>query len=176
MYIMGGIILIDGIEVSIGSHEGKTVVIGSDHRGFDYKKAIAEMLQSSGYHVLDIGTFSPERCDYPRISHNLGKQVSEDPHKVGIGICGSGIGILIPASKYQGIYVARCVTPQEATTSRKHNNTNVLGLGADYVTLETALFIVGNWMTTPFYSDESEKAYLERYVQTVQLEKEMRQV
>jgi len=89
-------------------------------------------------------------------------------------ICAEGIGILIPASKYQGAYVARCLTPQEAITSRKHNNTNVLGLGADCVDLETALEIIEVWLRTPFYSDKSEEPYLGRFLQTVRLEKAVR--
>ena len=168
----------DGIKVPTGSHEGKKVIIGADHRGFAYKNKIIKMIQEKGYEVNDVGTHSLEKCDYPPISNKIGRLVSEDPYNsVGIGICGSGIGSLIPASKHSHIYVARCVTPEEAATSRRHNNTNVLGIGADIVSLETALEIVDAWLTTPFYEDpQRDEAYLRRYTQTVKLETELRHV
>jgi ribose 5-phosphate isomerase B len=131
-----------------------------------------EELRRKDYQLIDVGTFSPKRCDYPIISDEIGKLVSESPDhgRVGIGICGSGIGILIPASKYLGVYAARCLTPPEAVTSRRHNNTNALGIGADSVDLETALAIVDMWVKTPFYSDPSEETYLRRFIQTANLE------
>ncbi len=161
----------DGVRVPVGSHEGKTIVIGSDHRGFGYKSEILRMLTGC-YNVVDVGTNSPERCDYPAISDEIGRRVGGDPEgRVGIGICGSGIGILIPASKHRGVYPARCTTPAEAETSRRHNNANVLGIGADCVDIETALEIVRTWLATPFYSDpEKDGTYLRRFVQTVKLE------
>jgi len=167
------IISVDGIRVSIGSHENKTIIIGADHRGFIHKTKIIEALKLKGHKLIDVGTFSPERCDYPIISDKIGKLVEEDLGftKIGIGICGSGIGILTPASKHQGVYPAKCLTTQEAETSRKHNNTNVLGIGADYVSLESALAIIETWLKTPFYSNPTnEKPYLDRFVQTVKLE------
>lgn len=175
---MRKVITVEGIRVPVGSHEGKVIVIGSDHRGFSYKSKIVEVLKEKDYPLIDVGISSPERCDYPIISDNIGKEVSSDPYgRVGIGICGSGIGILIPASKHKGIYVARCLSPEEAETSRKHNNTNFLGIGADCVNLETALDTIDTWLTTPFCLDfEKEKPYLMRYIQTVKLETAVRQL
>jgi len=175
---MGEIILVEGIKIPIGSHESKKIIIGSDHRGFDHKNKIIKALQLKDYQLTDVGTFSPERCDYPEISKEVARIVclDLDYNTVGIGICGSGIGILIPASKYKGIYVARCLSPLEAETSRKHNNSNFLGIGADYIDLETAIKTIEAWLKTPFYSDSiKEKPYLDRYVQTVKLEKAIMQ-
>jgi len=170
---MGETINIEDVKVSIGSHKGKTIVIGSDHGGFDYKKEVVKYLKEKGCSLIDVGTDSSERCDYPAISHKIGKMISEDPYeKVGISICRSGIGMLIPASKVQGVYGARCLTPKDAEMSRKHNNTNMLSIGADYVDINTALKIIDTWLNTNFYSDtENEKPYLNRFVQTVKLER-----
>lgn len=168
---MAELLSIGKIRVPTSSHEGKLIVIGADHRGFSYKVSIIDELKRKGYQILDVGTYSPERCDYPAISDEIGREVSEDPYgRAGIGICGSGIGILIPASKYRGVYAARCLTPREAETSRRHNNSNVLGIGADYMDLKTTRAIVDKWLTTPFYSSPSDKPYLDRFVQTVELE------
>jgi len=172
---MGEMIIFDGIKVPIGSHERKTIVIGADHRGFEYKERIKEVFSKRNYQFIDVGTFSLERCDYPIISNKIAKQVAKDFYnKVGIGICGSGIGILIPASKHRSIYGARCLTPKEAETSRQHNNSNFLSIGADCVNLETAINTIDAWLTTSFYSDpEKEKSYLKRYVQTLKLEERL---
>lgn len=171
------ILYVEGISVPAGTHEGKKIVIGSDHRGFEYKKSILKFLVEKSYTVKDVGTFSRERCDYPLYSGRIGAEVSRDRelNTVGIGICGSGIGILIPASKYEGVYPARCLTPEDACTSRRHNNTNLLGIGADIISLELALALVKSWLETPFFSDrETEISYLHRSVQTARLEKEIK--
>ena len=166
------IIIKNDIQIPIGSHEGKMVILCSDHRGFGYKSEMIRLLEGDAWNVSDIGTYSSERCDYPPLSSEMGRLVSLDSlHTLGIGICGSGIGILIPSSKYRSVHVARCLTPQEAQTSRKHNNTNVLGIGADCVDLETAIATVKSWLVTPFYSDpKTDDAYLQRYIQTIKLE------
>jgi len=169
---MADIVDVEGIEIPIGTHEGKTVVVGSDHRGFEYKEKIKKLLTGKRYHIVDVGTHSPERCDYPPISAEIGRIVSgECLNSAGIGICGSGIGILEVAGKHKRIYPARCLNPKEAETSRRHNNSNVLGIGADYTDLDTALATVEAWLATPFYSDpENEQPYLDRYVQKLKLE------
>lgn len=173
---MSKILTFEGIKVPIGSHKGKLIVLGADHRGFKFKNELEYHLEMAGYEVVDVGTLSPERCDYPSFSDAIGRLVSEDPYtSVGIGICGSGIGILIPASKHKGVYAARCLSPEESESSRMHNNTNVLGIGADCMNLETALDTVDAWLTTPFFSDiEKEEQYLMRFVQTVKLETAVR--
>lgn len=170
-------ITINDIEVPVGTHQGKTVVTGSDHRGFALKEKIIEKVQELGFNVIDVGTFSSERCDYPIISNQIaGEMIKDLPNSVGIGICGSGIGISIPAAKCKGIYPARCISPEEAEMSRKHNNTNFLGLGADFLEPEKAAEVVEKWLKTPFYSDpENEQAYLMRYVQTVMIESTINQ-
>lgn len=178
LIFMRRIITVEGIMIPVDSHEGKTIVLGSDHRGFIYKNKIGEILKSKGYQLIDVGTFSSERCDYPVISDNIGKEISSDHYgRAGIGICGSGIGILIPASKHKRVYAARCLSTEEAETSRKHNNTNLLGIGADCVNLERALATIDTWLATPFCSNlERKKSYLMRYIQTVKLETAMRRL
>ena len=130
---MGEIINIDGIKIPIGSHEGKTIVIGSDHRGFDYKKQIIVALES--YDLMDVGTVSTEKCDYPRISDSIGRLVSEAPYtRVGIGICGSGIGILIPAYKEDNVI---CHTAKAATIQNFPKKFYDVIVIADSLKLET---------------------------------------
>ena len=170
------VIINSGIDVAIGNHIGKKVIIGSDHRGYDHKQRIIDYLKEINYTVIDVGTYSRDRCDYPAISDSIGAKVSEDPTgTVGIGICGSGIGILIPAGKHKGVYTARCLTPEDAATSRMHNNSNMLGISADRCDVRTAINIVDAWLDTKFYSDPvKDQPYMDRFIQTVQLERRLK--
>jgi ribose 5-phosphate isomerase B len=168
---MAEMITVDGLKIPVGSHEGKHIIMGSDHRGYEFKQELERHLSRKGYLVADIGTDSNERCDYTVYSDKLADIMSCNlQNSVGIGICGSGIGILIPASKRRGIYAARCATPEDAASSRQHNNSNVLGIGADCMDLETAIELVDVWLTTPFDPDAGEGAYLRRYIQTLEIE------
>ena len=164
------IVTIDDIEVPTGTHEGKNIVICSDHRGYDLKQGLIQKLES-GYSVQDIGCDSIERCDYPDYGSELGKRVGIDRHfkTVGIAICGSG-NILIPVNKQRGAYCGACTTVEDAKLSRIHNNTNVLALSANKTDLETAIMIVEAFLTTPFNRTGSDRAYLERFIKTVKEE------
>ncbi len=173
----------EGLAVPIGNHRGKTIVIGSDHRGVNYKEKLGDriyqLIPERGYRLIDVGTSSAERCDYPVFSEEIGKEISASSGSgefkvVGIGICGSGIGIIIPAGKYPGVYAARCLSVKDAEMSRRHNNANLLGIGADRVSLETALKMMDVWLEAPFYEDaDKDEAYLRRFIQTRRLEQEI---
>jgi RpiB/LacA/LacB family sugar-phosphate isomerase len=168
---MAKIINKDKLEVPIGSHMGKTIIIGSDHRGYKLKEEIKNEFKKN-YKIIDVGTNSEDRCDYPFFSNEIGKFVSEDHlNKVGIGICGSGMGIIIPAGKHKTIIATRCLSIKDAESSRKHNNSNVLGISADKTSLKNAIEIIQIWLETPFYFDqENEEEYLNRYIQTRKFE------
>jgi ribose 5-phosphate isomerase B len=170
-----GVILVDNVEVPIGSHRNKTIILASDHRGYNYKEEVKSFLTQKGFEFIDVGTNTYSRCDYPLISNKLGQEVSKDPHnRVGIGFCGSGIGILIPASKHRGAFTARCLSAMDAETSRVHNNSNILGIGADYIDFETALEVIDAWLSTEFYSSPgAQDAYLRRYVQTRKMDQNL---
>lgn len=173
----------EGLVVPIGNHCGKTIFIGSDHRGVDYKEKLSErihqLMPERGYKMIDVGTYSKERCDYPAISQEIGEEISVSSASgefkvVGIGICGSGIGIIIPAGKYPGVYAARCLSVKDAEMSRRHNNANLLGIGADTMSLETALEMTEAWLEAPFYEDaDKDEAYLCRFFQTLKIEQEI---
>ncbi len=170
---MHEIIVVDNVRVSIGNHSEKRIVIGADHRGFKYKVGIVHFLQNNLHEVLDVGTDSDERCDYPAIADKIGKLISDDKdhNTIGIGICGSGIGMSIPAGKHKGVYIVRCLNKDEAVTARKHNNANMLCLAADSISFQEAIETVMAFLNTPFFSDQkTEIHYLRRFVQTVKLE------
>jgi len=166
------IIHVSGVDVAVGSHKGKNIVIGCDHRGFALKSGLLAVLRSEPVSITDVGCHSSQRCDYPDFSHMIGRAVSYEPlHTVGIAICGSGTGILIPAMKHQAVYGGLCWTVERAQLARQHNNTNLLALPANDVSLELAVDIVHAWLATSFAPDEP---YLTRFVKTVRYEQEAR--
>lgn len=157
------------IKIPYGRHSRRTVILASDHRGYGLKKGLIDFLRGEGVRMRDIGTHTAARCDHPKISWDLGRMISGDLlcDTVGIGICGSGIGIAIAASKWPGVYSAPCTTPDAAKSSRKHNNSNLLTLGADILQLGESIKIVDAWLWESF---DLKEPYLSRFIQTVELE------
>ncbi|MFA5856770.1 MAG: RpiB/LacA/LacB family sugar-phosphate isomerase [Candidatus Pacearchaeota archaeon] len=172
---MHSLINIENYEIPIGNHLDKKVVLSWDHRGVAYVRDIIKYLESFSIKHNEVGNFSKERCDYPEKSFTLGKIISNDyPNSVGIGLCGSGIGIMQMAGKHKRVFGARCAYSEEARKSRIHNNTNLLTIGMDNVSLDSAINIIHSWMITPFYSDpENESRYMDRYIQSLKLEDEL---
>ncbi len=165
----------EGIVIPIGNHTGKTIVLASDHRGFGLKQLLLKYVTELHFTSIDVGTCSEERCDYPDYAALLGKYISEHPFDhVGIAICRSGNGVGIVTGKFTGVYAVHCHTSHpDAFFARKHNNSNVLLLGALGLSGEAAKSIVNVWLRTPFYGGPQDEVYLNRYVKTVKIEKEI---
>lgn len=130
----------------------RRVAIGADHGGFELKAALVKFLQSQGVEVADLGTHSPESCDYPTIGYKVASAVADRYFDRGILLCKSGIGIAIAANKVPGIRAGVCSDPFDARRSRQHNDANVLVLGAEKVSQAKAKQIVRLWLATPFES------------------------
>lgn len=126
------------------------IVIGADHAGFLLKEKIKEKLVNEGYEVIDVGTFSEESVDYPIYGKKIGEKVTKGEADRGIAICGSGIGISISCNKVKGIRAALCTSVEMAEMSRRHNNANVLALGARMIDKDAAFKIVDKWLETGF--------------------------
>lgn len=125
------------------------IVIGSDHAAFDMKEFVKVLLHSEKMEVIDIGTNTPERCDYPDYASALVKVVL-DQKIPGILLCGSGIGVSIVANRYKGIRAALCRSPNDAEMARKHNDANVLCLGARSNNKEEIRAIIASWFSSAF--------------------------
>tara|TARA_B100002051_G_scaffold148583_1_gene140638 strand:+ start:813 stop:1226 length:414 start_codon:yes stop_codon:yes gene_type:complete len=106
------------------------ISIGCDHAGFEVKEMILNLLNEIGYEMIDFGTNSSESVDYPIYGIKVGESVATKQVDRGIVVCGSGIGISIAANKVTGVRAALCSTVEHAVLSRKHNNANVLAIGA----------------------------------------------
>ena len=126
------------------------IVIGSDHAGYGLKGAVAEHLRNGGHQVDDVGTYSREPVDYPPICADVARQVVRGGADLGIVIGGSGQGEAMAANKVHGARAAVCHDEYTSRLARRHNDANVLSLGARVVTTELALDIVDVFLDTGF--------------------------
>ena len=106
------------------------IAIGCDHAGYPLKVAVKDKLLKEGFEVVDFGTDSVESVDYPSYGKAVGKAVADGEAEKGIVICGSGIGISIAANKVKGVRCALCTSVEMAEMSIRHNDANVLAMGA----------------------------------------------
>ena len=131
------------------------IAIGSDHRGYQLKEKIKHLLD--GYELKDFGCFSDEAVDYPDIGKEVAKNISENKIKKGILICGSGIGMSITANRFKNVRAALCRSEDDAEMSRKHNNSNILVLGADIIEGKNVERIINKWLETGFEHGRHER-------------------
>jgi len=126
------------------------LAIGADHAGYEAKETIKEYLQEKMIEVKDFGTFSKESCHYPIFAEKVSRSVALGESEKGILVCGSGIGMSIAANKIKGIRAALCYEPLLAEMARKHNDANVLCLGARFSGAETIKKIIDVFLKTEF--------------------------
>lgn len=126
------------------------IVIGSDHAGPDLKAHITGHLRASGHTVTDVGTYSDASTDYPDHAAAAAALVTSGEADLGIVICGSGVGIGISANKIHGVRCVICSEPYSAVMGRRHNDANMLALGARVVGPDLALMIVDAFLGGEF--------------------------
>lgn len=126
------------------------IAIGSDHGGYELKEELKKYLQELGLEHKDYGAFSTDRIDYPIVAKEVATAVQKKECERGILICRSGYGMAMVANKFKGVRSAPCFCVRAAQFSRLHNDTNVLSLGADYVTVKEAKEILKTWIDTEF--------------------------
>jgi ribose 5-phosphate isomerase B len=126
------------------------IAVGTDHRGFDIRAKLVELLRRQGHEVIDVGTFSPDAVDYPDVAADVAHRVSSGEVERGILVCGTGLGMCIAANKVQGVRAAPCHDDITAEMSRRHNDANVLCLSADLLGERLIDRMIEIWLTTPF--------------------------
>ena len=126
------------------------IAIASDHAGFQLKEKIRLNLEENGYGVLDLGTTSEEAVDYPDYGKALAQNILKGNVKKGIALCGTGIGISIAANRFTGIRAALCSNKEMAIQARKHNNANIIALGARSIDFECANKCIDAFLNTEF--------------------------
>lgn len=126
------------------------LAIGNDHVAVEMKQEIKKYLESLGHEVIDVGTNSHERFNYPVSGFKVGKMVAGGEVDLGVLICGTGVGISLAANKVHGVRACVCSEPYTAKLSREHNNSNIIAFGARVIGIETAKMIVDEWLAAKF--------------------------
>jgi ribose 5-phosphate isomerase B len=126
------------------------IAIACDHGGYALKETVKQHLKDKGYEVKDFGTNSLDSCDYPDYAAPAAQAVASGECEKGIVICTTGIGVSIVANKVKGVRCALCADSLSASLTRRHNDTNMLAMGAGIIGQNLALEIVDTWLTTEF--------------------------
>ena len=127
-----------------------TFAIASDHGGFELKESLAQYLREQELEVVDLGTHSTEAVDYPDYADKMSKWIINNSNGIGILICGSGIGMSIAANRNPAIRAALCNDGLSASLARRHNDANVICLGARLIGIETAKDCVSQFTNSEF--------------------------
>ena len=126
------------------------IAIGCDHAAFDEKNNLITHLENKNFLVKDFGCFSNDSVDYPDYARLVAKEIQNNNYDFGILICGSGIGISIAANRYKGIRTALCTSEFHAEMSRKHNDANIIALGARITPIDEMFSIISKFLDTEF--------------------------
>lgn len=135
----------------------KTLVLASDHAGYDLKENIKAYLESNNFNIKDLGPFNEDSVDYPDYGNILGKFILENKNSIGIAICGSGIGISIALNRMLGIRAALCSNEEIAKLSRNHNDANVLVLAGRFMNLKKSSSIIDTFLKESFEGGRHER-------------------
>jgi ribose 5-phosphate isomerase B len=126
------------------------VAVGSDHRGFESKEQIRNIVAQLGHEVVDFGTANNNPVDYPDVAYLAARAVADRQADRAILVCGTGIGMSIAANKVAGIRAALCHDELSAQISRDHNDANILCISGDLIGEVLLRKIVEVWLSTEF--------------------------
>ena len=126
------------------------IAIGNDHTAVEMKNHIVKYLEEKGYELVNFGTDTEERVDYPVYGKRVADAVASGECELGILICGTGIGISLAANKVKGIRAAVCSEAYSAELTRRHNNSNIIAFGARVVGPATAETIVDAFLNAEY--------------------------
>ena len=129
----------------------RKIFIGADSAGYTLKEELRAYLSNSGYEVVDCGTDSDASCHYPLFASAVCENVQKElDTSFGVLICGTGIGMSMCANKYKGIRAALCSDTYSAKMTRRHNDANVLCMGARVIGSCLATDILDTFLTNDF--------------------------
>ena len=126
------------------------IALASDHAGFLLKKLVEKQLKGKGYEVLDLGTNSEDPVDYPDYANLMAETLKEGEVKVGVLICGSGLGMSMVANRHKGIRAALCHSSKSAELARLHNDANILVLGGRLIKQKDAMSCLDKFLSVSY--------------------------
>ena len=128
----------------------RTIAFAADHAGVVMKDALAAHARALGYAVLDLGTHGDTPVDYPDYGYAIARAVADGHAELGVVVCGSGVGVAIAANRHPRIRCAQAADGLTARLARRHNDANVLALGARLIGIETARDALEQFLNTAF--------------------------
>ena len=126
------------------------ISIACDHGAIALKNHLKAYLEGKGYEVKDFGTHTTDSCDYPDFAAPAAQAVASGECEKGIVLCTTGIGVSMVANKVKGIRCALCHEPWSAEMTRRHNDANMLAIGAGVTGTNLAERIVDAFLTAEF--------------------------
>lgn len=133
------------------------ISMGSDHGAFAMKEHLKQYLTEQGHQVVDCGTYSTDSCDYADFAKAAAQLVASGDCDRGIVMCTTGVGISIAANKVRGIRCALCSEPYSAEMTRRHNDANMLAIGAGFTGKNLAERMVEVFLSTDFEGGRHER-------------------
>ncbi len=127
-----------------------TVALACDHGGYALKEALKAHLAAKGIPCEDFGCHSAESCDYPIFAEKAARAVADDQCRLGVVVCTTGIGVSMVANKVKGVRCALCHEPWSAQMTRRHNDANMLAIGAGVTGTNLALEILDAFLAAEF--------------------------
>jgi len=144
--------------------------IASDHGGFPLKEKLIARMKELGHEVTDAGCYNTESVRYPHFAIKVAGAVAKGEAERGVLVCSTGIGMSIYANKFPGVRASLCLTTLMADMTRRHNDSNILCLGAKITGEWEAISILDTWLSAPYEGgrhavslgliDETEKAHM----------------
>ena len=126
------------------------IALGSDHGGFELKQELTRHLSDAGRKIVDVGTDSPQSCDYPDFAYAVARMVASNRAGLGIMIDGAGIGSSMVCNRVPGVRAACAYNEFTAWNARAHNDANVLTLGSRTLGIEVVKRIVDTFLSSEF--------------------------
>jgi ribose 5-phosphate isomerase B len=125
-------------------------MVGADHRGFERRLEVAELLRRGGHQVTDAGALSRQVMDYPDLAALVARSVSHGEAERGILLGGTGMGMCIVANRFPGVRAITCFDELTAELSRRYFDANLLCISADLLDSQEIARMLTAWMTTSF--------------------------
>ena len=133
------------------------IAIGNDPVAVEMKQHIKKYIEEKGHEVVNCGTDSSDRTDYPVYGKKVADLVASGECDFGVLICGTGVGISLAANKVDGIRAVVCSEPYSAKLSRQHNNANIVAFGARVIGVATAEMIVDEFLSAEYEGGRHQK-------------------
>jgi ribose 5-phosphate isomerase B len=143
------------------------IAVGFDHAGFPLKQTVLDTIRAAGHEPIDMGTNSTESVDFPDYSEKVGKAVQSGEAERGILVCGSGVGACIAANKLKGIFAGLCHDTYSAAQGVRHDDMNVLCLGARVVGPELAIELIKAFLSARYIGNDAGGERLARRVEKI---------